>query len=97
MENLPKWEKKNYFIKGIEKGTANLEYCDKWKICKCFKYQRGNRRLDRASARRGEIPQEILNDDEVVNKLTVFFRTLWGEKVLEEKLDEIIKTIKKGD
>ena len=32
LENLPLWEKTKYFIKGIEKGIANLEYCDTIKI-----------------------------------------------------------------
>jgi transcriptional regulator with XRE-family HTH domain len=52
--------------------------------------------FDRASACRGEMPIEILQDDELVQKLPLFFRTLRGEKVPEEKLDEIMKRIQRG-
>ncbi len=53
--------------------------------------------FDRAAACKGKIPNEILEDDEIVNKLPVFFRTLRGEKVPEEKLNEIINLIRKGN
>ncbi len=52
--------------------------------------------MDRAKACRGEIPQEILQNEEVVKKLPLFFRTLRGEKLSEEKLEEIINIIQKG-
>lgn len=52
--------------------------------------------FDRASACRGELPIEILQDDELVRNLPLFFRTLRGEKVPEDKLDEIVKRIQRG-
>ena len=52
--------------------------------------------FDLAAASRGQIPEEILADDKLVKKLPVLFRTLRGEKVSEEKLDELIDTIRKG-
>ena len=52
--------------------------------------------FDLAAASRGQIPEEILADDKLVKKLPVLFRTLRGEKVPEEKLDELIATIRKG-
>ena len=52
--------------------------------------------FDLAAASRGQIPDEILSDDKLVRKLPVLFRTLRGEKVPEEKLDELIETIRKG-
>jgi len=52
--------------------------------------------FDLAAASRGQIPEEILADDKLVKKLPVLFRTLRGEKVPEEKLDELIETIRKG-
>ncbi len=51
---------------------------------------------DRAAACRGEMPVEILGDEELVQKLPLFFRTLRGEKVPKEKLDEIVALIKRG-
>ena len=32
LEKLPKWEKTKYFIKGLDKGIANLEYFETPKI-----------------------------------------------------------------
>jgi hypothetical protein len=52
--------------------------------------------FDLAAASRGQIPEEILTDDKLVAKLPVLFRTLRGERVSEEKLDELIEAIRKG-
>ncbi len=52
--------------------------------------------FDRASACRGEIPVEILENEEVVKNLPLFFRTLKGQKVSKEKLDELVEIIRKG-
>lgn len=52
--------------------------------------------FDRASACRHEIPVDILEKDDVVNSLPLFFRTLRGEKLPEDKLREIIKIIRRG-
>jgi len=52
--------------------------------------------FDLAAASRGQIPQEILKDDKLVAKLPVLFRTLRGERVPEEKLNELVEVIRKG-
>ncbi|MCP4129548.1 MAG: hypothetical protein GY754_00905 [bacterium] len=52
--------------------------------------------FDYAAACRGEIPAEILNNEQVVEKLPLFFRTLRGEKVPEDKLNELIDLIKRS-
>jgi len=52
--------------------------------------------FDLAAASRGQIPEELLSDDKLVAKLPVLFRTLRGERVPEEKLNELIETIRKG-
>lgn len=52
--------------------------------------------FDLAAASRGKIPEEILANDKLVKKLPVLFRTLRGERVPEEKLNELIETIRKG-
>ncbi len=52
--------------------------------------------FDLAAASRGRVPEEILSDEKLVAKLPVLFRTLRGEKVPGEKLDELIETIKRG-
>src|SRR2546421_2473481 len=48
-----------------------------------------------ASLSRGEIPPAVLSDQAVLAKLPVLFRTLEGDKVDEEVLDELFETMKK--
>lgn len=52
--------------------------------------------FDLASAESGRIPEELLSDEEVVEKLPLLFRTLRGEKISDKKLDELVKMIKKA-
>lgn len=50
--------------------------------------------FDYAAVTRGEIPEGLMNDQEVVQHLPLFFRTLRGEKVPKEKLQELVNLIK---
>ena len=50
--------------------------------------------FDLAAAEAGKIPQDILSDEEVVEKLPILFRTLRGKKVFDEKLNKIVRKIK---
>ena len=52
--------------------------------------------FDTAAAARGEIPRDLLSDEEVVKKLPVLFRTLRAQPVSPEKLDELVDRIRKG-
>ena len=51
--------------------------------------------FDLAAAETGRIPQELLDDKEVVEKLPILFRTLRGQKVPDEQLDELVRIIRK--
>ena len=51
--------------------------------------------FDLAAAAKGQVPKDLLSDEEVVGKLPVLFRTLRGEPVPAEKLDELIEFIKR--
>lgn len=48
-----------------------------------------------ASMSRGEIPPAILSDEAVLAKLPVLFRTLEGDKVDGEVLDELFEAMRK--
>lgn len=50
--------------------------------------------FDLASTEAGRIPEDVLSDEEVVAKLPLLFRTLRGQKVPEDKLDELIRKIR---
>jgi len=50
--------------------------------------------FDAAAAARGEIPQDLLTDAELVEKLPVLFRTLRGQQVAPEKLDQLAELIR---
>lgn len=52
--------------------------------------------FDVAAASRGEIPRDLLNDAELVEKLPVLFRTLRGQQVSPEKLDELAELIRRS-
>lgn len=52
--------------------------------------------LDFAAAARGEIPADLLTDDEVVGKLPVLFRTLRGERLDQDHFDDFINRIRRA-
>jgi transcriptional regulator with XRE-family HTH domain len=47
--------------------------------------------LDTAAASRGEIPKDLLGDDELLEKLPALFRTLRGNALDPDKLDDFIE------
>ncbi len=52
--------------------------------------------LDRAAAARGELPKDLLEDEEVVEKLPLLFRTLRGGPVPPEKLDDLVEKVRRS-
>ena len=52
--------------------------------------------FDLAATGAGRIPQEILEDEELMEKLPILFRTLRGQKVPGEQLDELVRRIRQG-
>jgi transcriptional regulator with XRE-family HTH domain len=52
--------------------------------------------FDVAAAARGEIPRDLLSDAELVEKLPVLFRTMRGQPVSSEKLDELAELIRRS-
>ncbi len=52
--------------------------------------------FDLAAAERGEIPADLMSDEEVVDKLPVLFRTMRAKQVSPELLDELEKRIKRS-
>lgn len=52
--------------------------------------------FDLAATTRGQLPKDLLSDEELVEKLPVLFRTLRGSKVPADKLDDLIKKAREG-
>jgi transcriptional regulator with XRE-family HTH domain len=52
--------------------------------------------FDLARASRGKLPPEILRKRDVVARLPLLFRTLRGQKVSEQKLNELIEMIRRA-
>ena len=50
--------------------------------------------FDLAAAEAGKIPQDILDDKQVVEKLPILFRTLRGKKSSDKKLNKLVRKIK---
>jgi len=55
-----------------------------------------NEMTDKASIDAGIIPKDILSDQETLNSLPMFFRTVRSEKPTPEELEKLIKKIR-GD
>ena len=52
--------------------------------------------FDLAAAHTGKVPDDIMEDVELVKKLPLVFRTIRGQKVSKEKLNELAKIIRKS-
>jgi|TARA_B100000315_G_scaffold23163_1_gene20025 transcriptional regulator with XRE-family HTH domain len=50
--------------------------------------------FDLAAAETGRIPDDLMEEKKIEDKLPIFFRTLRGQKVPNEKLDELIKKLR---
>jgi transcriptional regulator with XRE-family HTH domain len=51
--------------------------------------------FDLAATTRGELPRDVLSDDELLAKLPAIFRTLRGSPLSPEKLDALIEQIRR--
>ena len=52
--------------------------------------------FDLAATEAGQIPKEILEDAEVLERLPLLFRTLRGQRVPDKGLDELVRLIREG-
>lgn len=52
--------------------------------------------FDLAAAEQGRLPHDLVDDDKVREKLPVLFRTLRGQRLPDEGLDEIVRKVR-GD
>lgn len=50
--------------------------------------------FDLAASSRGELPEDLAQDEDVLDKLPALFRTLRGDRVDEEKLEELVDLIR---
>jgi transcriptional regulator with XRE-family HTH domain len=70
------------------------------KYATALKLKRGSEEwlefFDLAAAGRGELPQDLLQDDDLVAKLPVLFRTLRGSPVSPEKLETLVEKIRRA-
>jgi transcriptional regulator with XRE-family HTH domain len=52
--------------------------------------------FDLAAAAKGELPKDLLDDSELVEKLPLLFRTLRADPVSENKLDDLIDKVRRS-
>lgn len=52
--------------------------------------------FDVAATSRGEIPHDLLSDEEVVGKLPILFRTLRASPIPVDKLDDLVEKIRRS-
>ena len=69
-------------------------------FARAFRIRRGSdawyQFFDLARAARGKLPPEVLRQRDVVARLPLLFRTLRGQKVSAEKLDELIAMLRRA-
>ena len=53
--------------------------------------------MDAAAASAGQVPQDILNNEALASKLPVLFRTIRGDKLTDEQLDEVAELMRKAN
>ncbi len=51
--------------------------------------------FDRAAAARGRLPADLQEDESLIGRLPILFRTLRGRKVTQEKLDQLVGLIRR--
>jgi transcriptional regulator with XRE-family HTH domain len=54
-----------------------------------------SRFMDEADVGRGQIPKDLMSNEKLLAKLPVFFRTVRGAELDENKLNDLIETIRK--
>ncbi|NLE39450.1 MAG: helix-turn-helix transcriptional regulator [Pirellulaceae bacterium] len=52
--------------------------------------------FDLAAAERGRIPEDLMSDEKIVDKLPVLFRTMRGTPLSGEQLDELIEHVRRS-
>lgn len=52
--------------------------------------------FDLAAAETGRIPDDLMSEKKIGDKLPILFRTLRGQKVPDDKLEELIKKLRKA-
>ncbi len=52
--------------------------------------------FDLAYVAQGKIPEEVMNDKEVVEKLPILFRTVRGQRVTDAQIKALIRLIKRA-
>jgi len=86
----------------IERGGLRAPQSDEVleRICLALEYELGSDRAqalrDLAAAETGRIPQEILDDQEVMVRMPLLLRTVHNKKLSPEALDRLIEMIKEA-
>jgi transcriptional regulator with XRE-family HTH domain len=89
-------------ISKLERGLLSPPESDAklTEYAKALKIRRGSdawyQFFDLARASRGKLPPDILRKRDVVSRLPLLFRTLRGQKVSEQKLNELIEMIRRA-
>ena len=90
-------------ISKIERGVLPPPHGDelKEKYATALQLKRGTDDwltfFDLAAAELGQVPEDIMSDEELLRRLPLLFRTVRGSELTEEKLRELIEAIRKGD
>ena len=81
--------------RGVNSAPKNQETLNSW--AKALNLEPGSEQwelfMDQAAISREAIPPDLLSEKKIAEKLPVFFRTIRGEEITDENLDNLIKQI----
>lgn len=70
------------------------------RICGALELEPGSdectRLTDQAAAERGEIPKDLMEDEELLARLPVLLRTVKNKRPTEEQMDQLIEIIRES-
>ncbi len=52
--------------------------------------------MDEADVSRGNIPQDVIENEQLIEKLPIFFRTVRGAELSDEKIDDLIEDLRQA-
>lgn len=84
--------------RGINPPPKDGEKLSTWGVCLGLEpdSDEWQRFMDEADVSRGNIPQDVIENEQLIEKLPIFFRTVRGAELSDEKIDDLIEDLRKA-
>ncbi len=83
--------------RGVNAPPKDKEKLSVWGQCLGIEpnSEEWQRFMDEADVSRGDIPQDVIENEQLLEKLPVFFRTVRGAELDDEKVEDLIEDLRK--